>query len=116
MKGKHADLARLQHILDAISEIEEYTEGFDLKKFKSDSKTKFASVKQLEIIGEAANHVSINLQKKFPEIAWKPIRSFRNILVHEYFGIHSETVWNTIQFDLPTLKIQIQKIINEVFN
>ncbi|MCK4560836.1 MAG: DUF86 domain-containing protein [Calditrichia bacterium] len=113
MKSKLADEVRLKHILDAISEIEQYTENNSIEDFNKNSMLKFASVKQLEIIGEAANHISEELIKEFPEIKWRNVIGLRNLLVHEYFGIDIQIVWNIIVNDLPKLKIQIKNVLDK---
>lgn len=111
MKDLIGDKARLQHILLAISEIEKYVDGYSISSFLSDSKTHFATIKQLEIIGEAANHLSSEAISGFNEIDWRGIRSFRNILIHEYFNVRLEDVWETIFADLPPLKITVEKML-----
>lgn len=113
MKSKLADEVRLKHILDAISEIEQYTKSNSIENFSKNSMLKFASVKQLEIIGEAANHISEELIKEFPEIKWRNVIGLRNLLVHEYFGIDIQIVWNIIVNDLPKLKIQIKNVLDK---
>ena len=113
MKNKQSDIIRLQHILDAISEIEQYTANASLEEFTNNSMLKFASVKQLEIIGEAANHISIERQKLYPEIKWRSIIALRNLLIHEYFGIDTQVIWNIINKDIPDLKKNIIKILRK---
>lgn len=113
MRGKIGDKARLQHILDAIAEIERYTSGVDLDNFISNSMLRFASIKQLEIIGEAANHITQETKDKFSDVEWDKMNSFRNILVHEYFGVDLETVWDIIIKDLPDLQAKVEKVIKD---
>ncbi len=111
MKEKLGDKQRLQHILDAISEIETYTKNVTLEEFLANSMMRFASVKQVEIIGEAANIITKQTKEQFSEIEWGKITGMRNILVHEYFGIDAELVWQVIIEDLPVLKEKIQKVL-----
>lgn len=111
MKKLIGDKARLQHILLAISEIEKYVDGYSITTFLSDSKTHFATIKQLEIIGQAANHLNTDIIKDFSEMDWRGIRSFRNILIHEYFNVRLEDVWQTIFDDLPPLKATDEKML-----
>ncbi|WP_428660570.1 HepT-like ribonuclease domain-containing protein [Runella sp.] len=87
MKDRPGDKARLQHIYDAILEIESYTENSDIDEFLNNSMMRFACIKQIEIIGEAGNHISEEFRGKFKEIEWRKIVGLRNILVHEYFGV-----------------------------
>jgi len=113
MKNKIADEVRLKHILEAISEIEQYTHNASLEDFTKNSLIKFASVKQLEIIGEATNHISEEMINEFPEIKWRSVIGLRNLLIHEYFGIDVYIVWNIIVKDLPKLKKQIINILDK---
>jgi len=114
MKEVSGDKTRLQHILLAIEEILNYIDNYDFDSFLEDSKTKFASVKQLEIIGEAANHITEETKSRFSNIEWQKITGLRNILVQEYFGIDEKIVWGIIVKDLPALKIAILKIVHKI--
>jgi uncharacterized protein with HEPN domain len=111
MKGKMGDKQRLAHILESIEELEDYTAGSNLDTFLQNSMMRFASVKQIEIIGEAANYISDETKEKFSEIQWRQITGLRHVLVHEYFGIDSRLIWQIIVNDIPTLKIQIKKVL-----
>jgi uncharacterized protein with HEPN domain len=82
MKGKLGDKQRLLHILESIEEIEKYTAGSNLEVFLQNSMMKFASVKQIEIIGEAANYISEETKNKFSDIQWRQITGLRHVLVH----------------------------------
>ncbi len=76
---------------------------------------RYACVKQLEIIGEAANHhLSPRFKSLYTEVEWKDIVRFRNILVHEYFIIDVRTVWETIQYDIPVLKPKVIEILQQL--
>ncbi|EOZ93743.1 hypothetical protein A33Q_3689 [Indibacter alkaliphilus LW1] len=87
MKGKIGDPQRISHILEAIQEIENYINGVDFLSFSKNSMIRFATIKQLEIIGEAANHLTHEFKLKTSDISWREIVSLRNVLVHEYFGV-----------------------------
>ena len=114
MKGKTGDKARLQHILVAINEIENYTRKITLDEFSKSSEKKFASVKQLEIIGEAASKITGETKTENPDLEWSKIIALRNLLVHEYYIIDAVIIWNIIMEDLPKLKEQIISLINKV--
>ncbi len=116
MKDLKGDKARLFHILDAISEIEDYIHDLDFDKFFRASMARFASIKQLEIIGEAANHISPELIEKYPDVEWRKIIALRNILIHEYFGVDAKIVWDIIKEDLPNLKLSIETILTDFEN
>ena len=78
MKGPLTDQVRIQHILDAISEVEGYLQDVSLEEFLSNSEKRFATVKQIEIVGEACNRISIEFKDANPEIEWRSIVGFRN--------------------------------------
>jgi uncharacterized protein with HEPN domain len=111
MLSNPKDIIRLQHIFDAILEIENYTSKADFSDFEKNSMMLHASVRQLEIIGEASNHLSKEILETYQTVEWKQIIGFRNLLIHEYFGVDITVVWNVIQFDLPHLKKEVIKII-----
>ncbi|SEW14384.1 HepT-like ribonuclease domain-containing protein [Chitinophaga arvensicola] len=114
MKGKMGDKQRLQHIADAILEIETYTTGKSLADFIENSMMRFASVKQIEIIGEAANLLTPELKELHTDVAWRQIIGLRHILVHEYFGIDAELIWQIVESDIPVLKERIEEILNNL--
>ena len=111
MKGLLTDKTRILHILEAITEIENYLSGVSLNDFLANSEKRFATIKQIEIIGEACNSLTTTFKDTHPEIAWKPIRGFRNISIHEYFSVNFQIVWEIAQNDLPVLKEQFSKVL-----
>ena len=113
MREKPNDNIRLLHINDAIIEIESYILNVSLAQFNADSKTRFASIKQLEIIGEAAYHISKEFKLTHVEIEWNQIIGLRHILVHEYYGIENGILWRILQTHIPDLKMKITKLINK---
>ncbi|MEM8896202.1 MAG: HepT-like ribonuclease domain-containing protein [Bacteroidota bacterium] len=92
MKGSAGDLVRLLHIIDACQEILSYTSNVSKAEFSRNSMMRFACIKQLEIIGEAANHVTKETQNRYTNIEWRQIIGMRNIFVHEYFGVDDSIV------------------------
>jgi uncharacterized protein with HEPN domain len=112
MKGKPGDRQRLNHILEAIDEIQLYTKNTTLKTFLSNSMMRFACVKQIEIIGEAANCITSETKALFTDLEWKQIIGMRHILVHEYFGVDFDLIWQVIIEDLPLFKEKILNVIN----
>jgi uncharacterized protein with HEPN domain len=112
MRGKIGDRQRLLHILDAINEIQSYTENIDTQSFLENSMMRFACVKQIEIIGEAANYISQETKDLFTDTEWRQIIGMRHVLVHEYFGIDFNLIWQVIIGDLPDLKNKISTILS----
>ncbi len=101
----------LKHILDAISQIEAFIKDYTFEDFSSDRKTIDAVIRELAVIGEAANNISKSFQEEHSRILWSKIISMRNFLIHEYFGLDYPTIWKTAEQDLPKLKEQIKKLI-----
>jgi len=111
MKGPLSDKIRLRHILDAIAEVENYLDGITYEEYLASSEKRFATIKQIEIIGEACNAISDDLKQANSSVPWRPITAFRNISIHEYFGVNFQIVWEIAKNDLPQLKGKIIVII-----
>lgn len=111
MKGRFGNKQRIEHALDAIIEIEKYTQNTTFDLFLTDSMMRFACIKQLEIIGEACNHIDVTVKEEFSEIEWRKVVGLRNLLVHEYFGVDAALVWDVITNDIPGLKAQLAYIV-----
>ena len=95
MKGKPGDRQRLLHILEAISEIETYTNDTEIKSF-------------------LANYITPETKEKFSDLEWGQIIGMRHILVHEYFGMDFDLIWQVIIKDLPILKQKVSAILNSL--
>lgn len=111
-EAKLGDTARLKHILDAIREIETYTQGVEFESFSQNSMMLHATIRQLEIIGEASNRLSDELRSQFQEVEWPQIIALRNLLIHAYFGVNVLIIWEVVQVNIPVLKKQIEAISN----
>ena len=104
------DQVYLHHILDAISKIEEYT-TVEKVAFLSTHHWQDATIRQLEIIGEATKRVSLDLREAYPDIPWRRIAGLRDVLIHEYMGVDLNAVWEITQKNIPDLKLKIENIL-----
>jgi uncharacterized protein with HEPN domain len=110
LKTKRKDNLYLRDIKEALAKIEQYTRKLSLDDFDDDRKTVDAVVRNIEIIGEAAKNISVESRKKHIDIPWKKMVGMRNKVIHEYFGVDVDILWQTIKEDLPGLKKKISKI------
>jgi len=106
----------LNDILESVEDIRSFTNSMSCEDFESDKKTLYAVIRCLEIIGEAVKKIPINIREKYPEIPWKEIGGMRDKLIHEYFGVDIETIWDTIHEDLSPLKESVTIIFNDLYS
>lgn len=115
MKHKISDLNRIQHIVESISNIETFLEGIDLKSFTENLEKRAAVERMLEIIGEATNHISEEiLYKKEHSSPWRKIIATRNMIVHEYFRVDYEVLFDIVTNEIIPLKQEIQTILKDL--
>ncbi|XGV86362.1 MAG: DUF86 domain-containing protein [Limnothrix sp. BL-A-16] len=105
------DYTRLQHMRDAAQEAITFIQGVQQLDFESNRLLVVALVKEIEIIGEAANRISPDCQSRYPEIPWRAIIGMRNRLVHAYFEIDLELVWQVVTQELPSLLPKLESAI-----
>lgn len=94
---------RIDDALQAARRIRRYSEGMSLETLKTDERTADAILKNFVVIGESARHVPEEIQRRYPAIPWDSMRDMRNVVVHEYFGLSVEMVWQTVSQDIPAL-------------
>lgn len=104
------DRVYLLHIRDAIRQVVEYT-AIRKEEFCADRKTQDAVVRNLEIIGEATKRLSVSLKSAHPDVPWKPIAGMRDKLIHDYFGVNVELVWEVVERDLPSLCEKVNRLL-----
>ncbi len=103
----------LEDVFDAIRKVRAYTAGCSSETFAADEKTVDAVVRNLEMIGEAVKNIPDDVRRKHPDVQWRKIAGLRDILIHAYFGIDLDIVWDVVQNKLPALEQQVQAILHE---
>ncbi len=111
---KKDPLIFVQLIEECINRIELYTKGFTKKQFLTSMKTQDSVVHNIEIIGEAAKNISKSFQDEYPAIPWKNMIRTRDKLVHGYFGVDLDITWDVVKREVPKLKKEIQKILQNI--
>jgi uncharacterized protein with HEPN domain len=100
----------VEDILEALRKISLYTAGMKQEEFQQDPKTIDAVVRNLEILGEATRQLPTEFTVQYPDVPWRQIAGLRNRVVHEYFAVDLEIVWQVIRNDLPQLEAQLKSL------
>jgi uncharacterized protein with HEPN domain len=108
---KKDPLILINHILESISLINEYTQNQTISDFITRKETQDAVIRRLEIIGEATKNIPLDFTEKHQNIPWRKISGLRNVLIHEYFGVDLNLTWNVVKEDLPLLEKQLKSIL-----
>lgn len=103
----------LKDILEAMDAIEEFAEGLEFEEFRKDDKTSSAVIRKFEIIGEASKNVSVSIRRKYQQVPWKEMAGMRDKLIHFYFGVNYELVWQTIKHRIPQIRPLLKEIIKD---
>ncbi len=111
--SKRNQLLYLNDILDSVNAIFNFIENMGFDDFVNDRKTISAVIREFEVIGEAVNRLPEDIKKQYKEIEWRDIVDFRNLLIHQYFGVDLDIIWDTINSDLMLLKNVIIEIISK---
>ncbi len=105
----------LNDMAEMLTDIQEFTRGMSFEEFRDDRKTVYAVVRAFEVLGEAAKHIPDATRQKYQEVPWATISAFRNKLIHEYFAINLEIIWDTIQHDVPELQALLTPVVKDCF-
>lgn len=111
MREAIRDLGRLQHMLEHIDRATQFMQGKSLADLENDAMLRYAVVKCLEIIGEAAYMLTLEFKDSHPETPWQVIIKMRHVLVHGYYSIGMPIVWDIVQNDFLVLRPQIEQYI-----
>lgn len=114
MREPNRDKERLEHILEAIQIIENSLATYSQQELLDTPLFYYGLVKQIEIIGEAANLLTIDFRERHTEVNWRPIVNMRNVLVHDYIHISKDILWVTLTKDIPVLKKHIDSYYLEL--
>ena len=113
MRESIRDLGRLQHMLENIDRAEEFISGKTLADLQNDAMLRYAVVKCIEIIGEAAYMLTNEFRESHSQTPWNIIVKMRHVLVHGYYAIQMPIVWDIVKNDFPVLRPQIEQYIKE---
>lgn len=113
MNVKPSDQERLEHIVEAIDRIFRFRNQLTYSEFLESEMAQFAIIKNFEIIGEAAYKLPEELREKYDQIEWRKVMAFRHILVHDYYKINTEIIWNAIENKLTEMKVEVERMVEE---
>ncbi len=112
MKREAGDF--IEDIINAVNMALQFVEGMSYDEFSRDSKTVFAVVRAIEIIGEAVKNIPEDIRGKYPRIPWKGMAGMRDKVIHEYFGVDTKVVWDTVKKRISEVKPLFEKMLKDL--
>jgi len=113
MKSNREYTDYLQDILESTTKARQFVKGVEFEAFRANDEKVFVVIRALEIIGEAAKNIPKSLRGRYTEITWEDIVGMRNKVIHDYFGVDLEVIWETLHEDLPPLQAAIAKMLKD---
>ncbi len=114
MREQVRDKGRLEHMAQAMQNVITYTDGMTVEQLASNSLVKHATAYNIQILGETVYKLTDEFKNTHPETPWKLIEKMRHILVHDYYQVNMQIMWDVITMDIPKLKPQIEKYLTEL--
>jgi uncharacterized protein with HEPN domain len=111
MKDEFLDY--VEDIIEAMDDAVSFTENMKYEEFVEDRKTVYAVIRAIEIIGEAVKRIPDSVKSRYQQIPWRDMAGMRDKLIHEYFGVDSRAVWDTVKKDIPNLKPLFDRILKD---
>ncbi|MEX0272579.1 DUF86 domain-containing protein [Leptolyngbyaceae cyanobacterium UHCC 1019] len=104
----------LQDMVNYADDATNFVAGMDFATFEQDKRTSYAVVRAVEVIGEAAKNIPQTLKDQYPNIPWRSIAGMRDKVIHQYFGVDFQVLWDTVQQDIPPLRIAIAQVLTDL--
>jgi uncharacterized protein with HEPN domain len=103
---------RVRDILESVAAIADYTDGMTYEEFLADRRTRDAVLRNLTTMGESVRWIPDEVLARHPEVPWDTLRAVRNVVVHQYFGVDTAILWQTVQGDLPPLVARLERVLD----